>query len=215
MEPCPPEPVNAIPIAYSRPASSSTVFPRTLERPLPPLLWCGCAVMTDSPFDLDELPYLVGRAWILGDGIGAEDILAPEHVGTDLASAAFVLQRVMPRPSLQPGDFIVAGLDFGHGAARKTTARGLRLIGAGAVIARSFGDAFLQSALHVGLPPLQVEETAAIKAGDRLRVDIEGHKVVNLSSGDRYVIRNIYGDALDLLRAGGMAEYLAAVRTKT
>lgn len=171
--------------------------------------------MTDSAFDLDELPYLVGRACRVGDGIGADDILAPEHAGKDLAAAAFVLAGIMPGLSLQPGDFIVAGLEFGHGAASKTTARGLRLIGAGAVIARSFGEAFVHSALHVGLPPLQVEETAAIKTGDRLRVDIEGHKVVNLSSGDRYVIRNIYGDALDMLRAGGMAEYLAAVRAKT
>jgi hypothetical protein len=64
------------------------------------------------------------------------------------------------------------------------------------------------------LPPLQVEEAAAIKTGDRLRVDIEGHKVVNLSSGDRYVIRNVYGESLDVLRAGGMSEYLAAVRAK-
>lgn len=170
--------------------------------------------MTDSAFDLDELPYLVGRAWTLGDWIGADDILAPEHAGTALA-AAFVLQRVMPGRSLRPGDFIVAGLEFGHGAASRSAARGLRMIGAGAVIARSFGEAFVHSALQVGLPPLQVEETAAIKSGDRLRVDVEGHKVVNLSSGDRYVIRNIYGDALDVLRAGGMAEYLAARRAKT
>jgi 3-isopropylmalate/(R)-2-methylmalate dehydratase small subunit len=171
--------------------------------------------MTDSAFDLDELPYLVGRAWRLGDGVGADDILAPEHAGKDLASGAFVLQRVMPGPSLPPGDFIVAGLEFGHGAASKATARALRLVGVGAVIARSFGDPFARCALHVGLPALQVEETGAIKTGDRLRVDIEGHKVVNLSSGDRYVIRNISGEALDVLRAGGMAEYMAALRART
>ena len=172
-------------------------------------------LMTDSACDLDELPYLVGRAWTLGDGVRAEDILAPEHAGKDLAATAFVLHGVAPDLALRPGDFIVAGLEFGRGAATKATARALRVLGAGAVIARSFGEAFARCALHIGLPPLQVEETAAIKTGDRLRVDIEGHKVVNLSSGDRHVIRNIYGEALDVLRAGGMAEYVAAVRGKT
>lgn len=170
--------------------------------------------MTDSALDIDELPYLVGRAWKVGDGIRAEHILPPEHAGKDLAASAFVLQGVMPAPGLRPGDFIVAGAEFGCGAATRATARALRLIGAGAIIARSFGAEFVRCALHVGLPPLQVEETAAIKTGDRLRVDIEGHKVVNLSSGDRHVIRNIYGADLDVLRAGGMPEYLAALRGK-
>jgi 3-isopropylmalate/(R)-2-methylmalate dehydratase small subunit len=169
--------------------------------------------MTDSALELDELPYLVGRAWRLGDGIRAEHILAPQHADRDLTGGAAVLPGVAPALTLQPGDFLVAGLDFGIGAATRATARALRRIGAGAVIARSFGEEFVRCALHVGLPPLQVEETEAIKTGDRLRVDIEGHKVVNLSSGDRYVIRNVYGEALDILRAGGMAEYLAALRS--
>jgi 3-isopropylmalate/(R)-2-methylmalate dehydratase small subunit len=172
------------------------------------------AAMTDSELDLDELPYLVGRAWRLGDGIGADDILPAGAAGVDIAASRQVLRAVAPGLALQPGDFLVAGLDFGGGATA-ATARALRLIGAGAVIARSFGEPFVRCALHIGLPPLQVEETGAIKQGDRLRVDIEGHKVVNLSSGDRHVIRNIRGEALDVLRAGGMAEYVAATRGKT
>lgn len=174
-----------------------------------------CAAMTNSALELDELPYLVGRAWKLGDGIRAEQILPPTHLGKDLAAGSVVLRSVAPDLALQPGDFIVAGLDFGSGQVTRAIVRALRLIGAGAVIARTFGDQFARSALHIGLPALQVEETEAIKTGDRLRVDIEGHKVVNLSSGDRYVIRNIYGEDLDVLRAGGMAEYLAAQRGQT
>jgi 3-isopropylmalate dehydratase small subunit len=169
--------------------------------------------MTDSEFDLDELPYLVGRAWRLGDGIGAADILAPRDAGRDIVAPHLVLRGVAPELALQPGDFLVAGLEFGGGATN-VTVRALRAIGAGGVIARSFGEPFVRCALHIGLPPLQVEETGAIRQGDRLRVDVEGHKVVNLSSGDRHVIRNIYGEALDVLRAGGMAEYVAATRGK-
>ncbi len=35
-------------------------------------------------------------------------------------------------------------------------------------------------------------------------MDIEAHIVANLSSGDRYVIRNLDDEALAVLRAGGM-----------
>ena len=170
--------------------------------------------MTDAVLDLDELPYLVGRAWRVGDRIGADDILPAALSGRDLTEASALFPHLRPGVTLAAGDFIVAGLGFGAGAASRATARAVRALGAAAVIARSFGEEFLRCALHVGLPPLQVEEAAAIKTGDRLRVDIEGHKVVNLSSGDRYVIRNVYGEALDVLRAGGMTEYLAAVRAR-
>jgi 3-isopropylmalate/(R)-2-methylmalate dehydratase small subunit len=170
--------------------------------------------MADSALGLDELPYLVGRAWAVGDDVRAEDILPPEYAERDLTEAAMLFPHMRPAPALAPGDFLVAGLAFGSGSATHATARALRGLGIASVIARSFGDRFMHCALHVGLPALQVEESAAIRTGDRLRVDIEGHKVVNLSSGDRYVIRNIYGHPLDVLRAGGMVPYLTAVRAK-
>jgi len=167
--------------------------------------------MIDSPVDWDELPYLVGCAWTFGDSISAAQILSPAYHDRGLAVGSFVMRGLVPDfPSgLQRGDFVVAGVEFAHGGATAATARALKLIGVGAVIARSFGVSFFHHAIHGGLPALQVEETAAIKTGDRLRVDIEGHKVVNLSSGDRYVIRNVYDESLDILRAGGWAEYQA------
>lgn len=169
----------------------------------------------DAVLELDEIPYLVGRAWCFGDGITAEQILPAHHHERGLAVGELALQGVDREFArhLQRGDFVVAGVAFGAGAATNATARALKLAGVGAVIGRSFGAEFSRAALHVGLPALEVEETGAIKTADRLRVDIEGHKVVNLSSGDRYVIRNIYGEALDVLRAGGMAEYLTVSRS--
>ncbi len=57
-----------------------------------------------------------------------------------------------------------------------------------------------------------VEETAAIKTGDRLRVDVEAHVVANLSSGDRYVVRNLDDEAIAVLRAGGIIERTRQLR---
>jgi 3-isopropylmalate/(R)-2-methylmalate dehydratase small subunit len=168
--------------------------------------------MNDSGVDWNELPYLVGRAWAFGDSIRSDQILPLRYHDRGLAAGPFVMRELVDDfPSgIQRGDFVVAGMDFGHGDAIAATARAVKLAGVGGVIARSFGESFFRHAIHCGLPALQVEETAAVKTGDRLRVDIEGHKVVNLSSGDRYVIRNVYDESLDILRAGGWAEYQAA-----
>ena len=113
--------------------------------------------------------------------------------------------RRSPR-TLSPGDFIVAGLDFAGDATHRTVPAALKALGVAALIARSFGHFFLRNAINVGLPALVVEETAAIKTGDRLRVDVEAHVVANLSSGDRYVVRNLDDEAIAILRAGGIVE---------
>ena len=169
--------------------------------------------MAVPQIDLDELPYLVGRARIFGDGISVEQILPPRPRSGSLVDNA-AMGGIDPEfvNHVNPGDFLVAGLDFGIGSATNETASALKRAGIAAVISRSFGNAFFCVAIEAGLPALQVEETGAIKTGDRLRVDIEGHKVVNLSSGDRYVIRNVYDETLDILRAGGRAEYTAATQ---
>ncbi len=156
--------------------------------------------------DADSLPTLTGRAWVFGDHVTCQQVLADERLNDPPTVA-----RVYAMAALDPqfaryvvaGDFIVAGLDFAADAAHHNVPATLKALGVGAVIARSFGSFFQRNALHIGLPPLVVEETGAICGGDRLRVDIEAHIVANLSSGDRYVIRNIDDEALAILRGLG------------
>jgi len=160
--------------------------------------------------EFDPLPALRGRAWVFGDHVSAEAVLPSAHQQQPRDRiGAFAMAGADPTfaRAIDRGDFIVAGLEFGAGAAHTLTAVALHAAGVAAVIARSFGRMFLQAALNVGLPALVIEEAAAIKSGDRLRVDIESHKIVNLSSGDRYIIRNLTDDRIDLLRAGGLTAY--------
>jgi 3-isopropylmalate/(R)-2-methylmalate dehydratase small subunit len=162
----------------------------------------------DSTFD--ELPALRGRAVVFGDRVAAEAVLprGPEHLPPQRA-AAFVMTGIdatFPR-TFMAGDFIIAGEEFAAGAACTITAAALQAAGVAAVIARSFGRVFAQAASNVGLPALVIEEAAAIQPGDRLRVDIEGRKIVNLSSGDRYVVRNLTDRAIAILRTGGQKQY--------
>ena len=138
--------------------------------------------------DDESLLAVTGRARVVGHVAGTHG-LGP--LDPSLA------QRV------DAGDILVGGLDFGRDAADHALPAALKALGIAAVIARSFGDAFERHATHVGLAALVVEETAAIKDGDHLRVDVEAHIVANLSSGDRYVVRNLDDDSIAILRAGG------------
>jgi 3-isopropylmalate/(R)-2-methylmalate dehydratase small subunit len=149
-----------------------------------------------------------GRAWVFGDRVACRQVLAEEYLDQDAAAAsAFVMASLDPEfaRNVAPGDFIVAGTHFAAAATHRIIPAALQRLGIAAVIARSFEPFFLRAALNIGLPALVVEETAAVKTGDRLRVDIEAHIVANLSSGDRYVIRNVDDRAIGILRAGGIA----------
>ncbi len=167
--------------------------------------------MTDTSNDpLDELPALRGHAWVFGDHLAADVILPPAHHDRSPSEAGtFVMAGVDPTfaRAIEAGDFIVAGLEFATGAARTITAQAVHSAGIAAVIARSFGRTFLQAATNIGLPALAIEETGAIKTGDRLRVDIESRKIANLSSGDRYIIRNLTEESVEVLRAGGLSAH--------
>ena len=153
--------------------------------------------------DENSLLAVTGRAWVFGDRVTCQQILAAEHLEEPPAvSGAFAMAALEAQFArcVAAGDCIVAGIDFAADVTHRNVAAALQALGVGAVIARSFGHFFLRHAIRIGLPALVVEETAAILNGDRLRVDVEAHIVANLSSGDRYVVRNIDDDALALLR---------------
>jgi 3-isopropylmalate/(R)-2-methylmalate dehydratase small subunit len=155
----------------------------------------------------DWLPALDGRAWTFGDRVARRVIVADEWLGAPAGKAArHVFEGLTPGfvGRMRPGDFVVAGEDFAFDATERGLPAALKAARIGAVIARSFGEPFARNALHLGLPALVVEETAAIKQGDRLRVDIEAHVVANKSSGDRYVVRNLNDEQIAILRAGGI-----------
>lgn len=136
-------------------------------------------------------PILTGRAWAFGPGVTADLILPPERPpGAELRE--LLMTPVDPAfPSrVASGDILVGGDDFAAGARDDTGVRAMLGCGVAAVVASSFDPAFARHALERGLPAVEVNESLAIHTGARLRVDLEGARVVNMSSGDRYPIRN-------------------------
>jgi len=155
----------------------------------------------------DWLLALDGHAWTFGDHIARHHIVEDEYADAPSSEASrHVMNPLAPgfAQLIRAGDFIVAGEDFGFDVMQRTIPMAIKAAGIGAVIARSFGHFFLRNAIHLALPALVVEETGAIKQGDRLRVDVEAHVVANKSSGDRYVIRNLDDEEINILRAGGL-----------
>ena len=110
------------------------------------------------------------------------------------------------RAHIQPGDFLVAGKNFGCGSSREQAAAAVKYAGVGAVIAVSFARIFYRNAINLGLPAIVAEVEAA--EGDELAIDLEAGRIENLTQGREFQAAALDPRAVELLDAGGLIPYL-------
>jgi 3-isopropylmalate/(R)-2-methylmalate dehydratase small subunit len=152
-----------------------------------------------------------GRAFVFGDNIDT-DVLAPGRYmkGPVEELAKHCLEAVDPdfANSVQVGDIVVAGRNFGMGSSREQAAQALKILGVAAVIAKSFGGIFYRNALNLGLPVVVCADSDAIRAGDRISVDLAGGTVTNETSGRTLASEPLPQFLLDMLADGGLVPHL-------
>jgi len=108
---------------------------------------------------------------------------------------------------VRPGDFIVAGRNFGCGSSREQAPRALKAAGVSAVLAKSYARIFYRSSFNVGLPLLQCD-TDWIAAGDCLVVDLEKGEVSCTSTGASARTTPLPSMMRQLLDDGGLVPHL-------
>ena len=157
----------------------------------------------------------MGRAFVFGDNIDT-DLLAPGHLmklsAQDLAQHC--LEAIAPNfaKTVEMGDFVVAGKNFGLGSSREQAAVSLRQLGVGAVIAPSFARIFYRNALNLGLPALFCEDAHRIADGDQLMVDPVLGKITNKTRGEVLSCKPIPDHLMAMVRAGGLIAHLKSRR---
>ncbi|MHC4247789.1 MAG: 3-isopropylmalate dehydratase small subunit [Planctomycetota bacterium] len=128
-----------------------------------------------------------GRVWKLGDHIST-DLIAPGrlfHLRSNLPELAkHVFEDADPElaAKIKPGDFVVAGINFGCGSSREHAPTIIKLAGVAAVLAKSFARIFFRNAVNIGLPVV-VCETDGIDPGDEIDVDLAAGVVKDLTKG--------------------------------
>ena len=110
--------------------------------------------------------------------------------------------------TVQQGDFVVAGHNFGLGSSREQAAISLKLLGVGGVIAPSFARIFYRNALNLGLPALFCDDYHQIRAGDCLEVDPITCTINNLNTDQTLSCRPIPAHLMAMVRAGGLIAHL-------
>jgi len=157
---------------------------------------------------------LRGRvATLLGDNVDTDMIYPGRYLNiTDRAlTAEHLFELVWPglRAKIRPGDFIVAGKNFGCGSSREQATAAVKFAGAGGVIAASFARIFFRNSINLGLPLLSASEARHMLAeGEEIEVDLVGGRISNITKGVEVIAAPLDPRAAELLEAGGLIPYL-------
>jgi 3-isopropylmalate/(R)-2-methylmalate dehydratase small subunit len=154
---------------------------------------------------------LKGQAHVVGNDVNTDDIIASKYKSstTDMREMAkHLMGNVDPDfiKRIMPGDFIVAGSNFGCGSSRETAPLVIKAAGLSAVLAKGFARIFFRNAINVGLPVVECD-TGAIEAGDRLEVDLSAGLVRNITRGAEIKVAPLPPVMLELLNDGGLSEH--------
>jgi len=155
---------------------------------------------------------LKGKALKFGDGIST-DLIIPgryAHLRSNLPELAkHVMEDADPSfaEEVKPGDFIVAGKNFGLGSSREHAPLVIKMSKVSAVLAKSVARIFFRNAINQGLPVL-ICDTDKIDAGDQIEVNLTAGVVANLTSGAQLAFSRIPQVMLDILGEGGLIPYI-------
>jgi 3-isopropylmalate/(R)-2-methylmalate dehydratase small subunit len=160
----------------------------------------------------------MGIAHKFGDDLNTDYIIASKRKRDTVDPqklARFLMEDIRPGfgEMVQPGDFIVAGENFGCGSAMEIAP--LVVLGAGikAVVAKSFARTFFRNAVNLGLL-LLVCDTDRINPEDRLELDIDRQKIRNLTQKTEIPFNPLPALMQKIVQAGGVIPFLESPEGK-
>ena len=128
---------------------------------------------------------LKGKVHKFGDDINTDEILPARYLNTSdpMELAKHAMEDADPEfvNKMKPGDFIVAGKNFGCGSSREHAPVALKAVGLAGVIAASFARIFYRNAFNMGLAIFESPEAAAaIQGGQEISVDVDTGVITDL-----------------------------------
>ena len=118
--------------------------------------------------------------------------------------------------TVEAGDIVIGGNNFGCGSSREHAPLALKASGVKCVIAKSFARIFYRNAINIGFPIMECPEAVdGVSAEDKASVNFQTGVIVNETTGQQFqaapfpefvngIIEN--GGLLKSLKARGMAK---------
>ena len=151
------------------------------------------------------------KAWVFGDNVDTDAIAPGRYMKFGIAEIAkHCLESVSPSfaSSVEKGNFVVGGRNFGAGSSREQAPEALKHLGVAVLIAESFAGLFYRNAINLGLPALACAQAKRIRQGDLLKVDPLRGTIENLTTGETLECEPIPAFLMSIIRDGGLLPHL-------
>ena len=113
--------------------------------------------------------------------------------------------------TVEEGDIIVAGPNFGCGSSREHAPLAIKACGVKCVIAPSFARIFYRNAINLGFPIMECAEAAEeISAGDKVSVDFATGVITDETTGKTYQAAPFPEFINGIIQSGGLLNSLKA-----
>jgi 3-isopropylmalate/(R)-2-methylmalate dehydratase small subunit len=154
---------------------------------------------------------LRGKAHIFGNDVNTDYIISGKYKFKTLDMnelAKHVMEDLDPDfyQKINPGDFIVAGSNFGCGSSREQAPLAVKYANISAVLAQSFARLFYRNAINTGLPAVECD-TTNIATGDELEVDLTKGEITNRTKGIIIPVKPLPPVMIKILNDGGLAAH--------
>jgi len=151
------------------------------------------------------------NVWTFGKDIDTDLIIAARYLNTSVPAelAKHVMEDADPEfvNKMSVGDVIVAGENFGCGSSREHAPIALKAAGISAIIAPTFARIFYRNAFNMGLPIFELPESAEIKEGHQVSIDMNAGTITNKTTNKTYDFTPIPPFMQELLDAGGLMNF--------
>lgn len=147
------------------------------------------------------------------DNVDTDVIIPARYLNSfdakELASHAMVDIDPTFASTVEKGDIIVAGQNFGCGSSREHAPLCLKTAGVKCVIAKSFARIFYRNSINIGFPIMECEEAAdKIEKDDEVEVDFSTGVITNKTKNETYQSQPFPEFLQKMIDADGLVNYV-------
>lgn len=153
----------------------------------------------------------MARVWIFGPNVNTDQIVpgryAPYMLKEESALRKYPFVEARPEfaSTVEPGDLLVAGPNFGCGSSREYAPLALKMVGVGAIIAPLFARIFYRNALNLGIPCFEADLTGQLSDGQIVDFDVATGRLV--ANNEQIQLPTPPAFLREVWAAGGIVHY--------
>ncbi|MFH1488219.1 MAG: 3-isopropylmalate dehydratase [Pseudomonadota bacterium] len=156
-----------------------------------------------------------GRARTFGDNVDT-DAIAPGPFLTlpmeEMVKHTF--EPIQPEfyRTVEEGDVIVAGSNFGCGSSREQATAVVKALGFRTIVCESMGRIYFRNCIALGIYPILSKGAGGLfKEGDPIEIDLEKGEIRNPATGEGASFEPLSGTPKEILDGGGIIQVIKRI----